>query len=354
MALAALVIVFFLVFLMAGSQGFFQSRADLYTYLRDARGLVPGAPVTLNGVDIGGKISKVENTLSSDPARAVRVTMEVGSKYLDEIPLDSRTEMASASLLGSYNLNIIRGMDKATVKSGAELPGTETAQISDLYRQSSTALAALQDAVTKIDDIITQVQAGNGSIGKLFVDNTLYNNAISITKELNDLATDLHTTINSSDNSFGKLLHDHGELLDRINAGVASLDKTIDGAQKIVDGVNNGQGTLGQLAQNPAMYDDFRQILGDVHSLLTGIQSGKGTAGKLLSTDEFGDQIKNTLGKVDALIDKMNNGTGTIARLINDPALYDDLDSTTRETQGLLKDFRANPKKFLRIRMTIF
>ncbi len=354
MALAALAIVFVLVFLMAGSQGLFQSKAELFTYLRDARGLVQGAPVTLSGVDIGGKITKVENTLSNDPARAVKITMQVGASYLSSIPVDSRTEMASASLLGSYTLNIIRGMSKDSVKSGAVLSSTETAQISDLYRQSSTALAALQDAVTKIDDIITQVQVGKGSIGKLYVDETLYNNAVDITKQLKDLAVDLHTTIDSSDNSFGKLLHDKGELLDRINAGVESLDKTVDGAPKIVDGINNGQGTLGQLAQNPAMYDDFRQILGDVHTLLAGIQAGKGTAGKLLSTDEFGDQIKTTLDKVDALLDKMDNGNGTVAKLLNDPSLFDDLDSTTRETEGLLKDFRANPKKFLRIRMTIF
>ena len=60
------------------------------------------------------------------------------------------------------------------------------------------------------------------------------------------------------------------------------------------------------------------------------------------------------MGKVDALLDKMNNGNGTIGRLMNDPALFEDLDAVTRETQGLIKDFRANPKKFLHIKISIF
>jgi len=30
------------------------------------------------------------------------------------------------------------------------------------------------------------------------------------------------------------------------------------------------------------------------------------------------------------------------------------LDSTMREVHGLMKDFRANPKKFLRIKLAIF
>jgi phospholipid/cholesterol/gamma-HCH transport system substrate-binding protein len=36
------------------------------------------------------------------------------------------------------------------------------------------------------------------------------------------------------------------------------------------------------------------------------------------------------------------------------PQLYDSANGATRELQGLLKDFRANPKKFLRIKLGIF
>ena len=36
------------------------------------------------------------------------------------------------------------------------------------------------------------------------------------------------------------------------------------------------------------------------------------------------------------------------------PALYDSLNGTTKEMHELLKDFRANPKKFLRIKLGLF
>ena len=36
------------------------------------------------------------------------------------------------------------------------------------------------------------------------------------------------------------------------------------------------------------------------------------------------------------------------------PSLYESLDGTTREVHGLLKDFRANPKKFLTIKLALF
>jgi phospholipid/cholesterol/gamma-HCH transport system substrate-binding protein len=60
------------------------------------------------------------------------------------------------------------------------------------------------------------------------------------------------------------------------------------------------------------------------------------------------------LARIDTLLDKINNGQGTISRLLNDPTIAQDLDGVMRETQGLLKDFRSNPKKFLRIKMSIF
>jgi|HubBroStandDraft_1064217.scaffolds.fasta_scaffold153868_1 phospholipid/cholesterol/gamma-HCH transport system substrate-binding protein len=353
MAIAALIIVGVLIFLM-GFQGVFQAKSHIYTFLSDSADIAEGAPVTLNGVDIDGKISKVELTGLTDPNRIVRITMELPTKYLSSIPVDSQTDMASANLLGTKYINIKRGKSPQSVQPEGELHSLATSEISDLFRQSSQTLGTLQSVVDKLNAIVADIQAGKGSIGELLVDDTLVKNFIDIEVQFKQLSADLHKTITSSDNSLGKLLNDNGVLFDDVHNGVLSLDKSLEGVNKIVDGVNSGQGTLGQLAQNPAMYDDFRQILADVHTLLAGLQAGEGTAGKLLKTDEFGNEIKNTMGKVDALLDKMNNGSGTMARLLNDPSLFEDLDSVTRESQGLLKDFRSNPKKFLHIKLSLF
>ena len=345
--MAALVIVGFLIFLMAGTQGLFQSKAELYTYLNDSNSLAEGAPVTLNGVGIDGKISKIEITNSNDPDRAVKVTMQVGVKHLKEIPVDSQTKLASANLLGTYYINIKRGMSPQTVQPGAVLPSAQTAQIADLFEQSSQTLGTLQSVVDKLNMIADDIQKGRGSIGALLEDKEAYNNFIDIENQFKQLASDLHNTLTSNNNSVGKLLNDNGAMYDDMRGILAQVNK-------VVDGINSGKGTLGQLAQNPAAYDDARQVLGDVHKLLADINAGQGTVGKLLKTDEYGEQIKSTLQKVDGLIDKMNNGNGTVARLLNDPALYEDLDSMTRETHGLIQDFRTNPKKFLHIKLGLF
>ena len=347
MAIAALVILGFLIFLMAGQQGLFQSTSKIYTFLGDAAALTEGSPVTLNGVPIGGKVTKIELSGSTDPNRIVRVTMEIGSKYLSAIPVDSQIDLAKQNLLGTPNINIRRGKSAQTIQPGAELNSTPSTEIEDLFRQGSETLTTLQDLVKQAGDIIDDIQNGKGTIGKLLVDPTLVNNFIDIENQVKQLSNDLHNTITSTDNSVGKLLNDNGALYNEFHDIVAH-------STKLVDDIDNGKGSLGQFIQNPAVHDQTLQMLNDIHQLLAGINAGEGSLGKIVKSTELTDEVKTTLGRVDSLLDKMQNGDGTVARLLNDPSLFQDLDSLTRESNGLIKDFRSNPKKFLHIKLSIF
>ena len=60
------------------------------------------------------------------------------------------------------------------------------------------------------------------------------------------------------------------------------------------------------------------------------------------------------VAKFNGTIDKINSGQGTLGQLVVNPQLYDSLNGATREFQSLAKDMRANPKKFLTIRLTLF
>src|SRR5689334_13676405 len=108
MALAALSILAFLIFLMSGVRGFFQSKSVVYTYLGDSAAIAEGADVRLNGILIG-KVSKVELSGMSDPGRVVRVTMQIDDRFMNAIPVDSQAGLSAANLLGVKFINIKRG-----------------------------------------------------------------------------------------------------------------------------------------------------------------------------------------------------------------------------------------------------
>ena len=88
--------------------------------------------------------------------------------------------------------------------------------------------------------------------------------------------------------------------------------------------------------------------------MLDNLNAGKGTAGKLLTDDQIYTQLNLISQKVNTAMDKLNSGQGTLGQLMVNPQLYDSMTGATRELNALVKDVRANPKKFLRIKLAIF
>ena len=348
LAVGALTIFAVLVFLLTSSRGFLKSRSDIYTYLDDSAAVAIGAPVRLNGIDVG-RIGSVDLSGSSESNRVVKVTMQVNDDFLPSIPVDSQAGVAAENLLGTKYINIKKGKSPMTVKAGSEIKSLDTREFDEVVQQGYSALASLDGILKKVDGIIDDIQGGKGTIGQLLSDDQLYKRVLNITTEVQKLAE----TLNSDQGTLGKLMHDQ-QLYDDVRGTVARVNT-------LVDGLQQGQGTAGKLLKDPALYDetratidDTRAAIADVRKLVAGVNDGQGTVGKLLKSDDLHNQLQATMGRLDTLLEKINNGQGTLGQLLVNPALYESLDGTTREMNGLLKDFRANPKKFLRIKLAIF
>jgi phospholipid/cholesterol/gamma-HCH transport system substrate-binding protein len=333
LAISALCILAVLVFLMTSSTGLFTKRSDVYTFLDDSAAIAAGAPVRLNGIAVG-KVAGIGLSGSSEPNRIVRVTLEVENKYFSSIPVDSQAAIAAD--------NIKKGRSSATIQPGAEIKSLDTREFDDVVQQGYSTLASLNGIFKKLDTILDQLQAGNGTIGKLLSDDELYKKVIGIVDETHRVIA----ALDSQEGTLGKLMHD--------NSLYTDLRGTLSRVNDLADNIQKGDGTIGKLMKDPALYDDTRATIGDLRGILAGLQQGKGTAGKLLSSDDLHNQLQATMGRLDTLLDKINSGQGTLGQLLVNPALYQNLDSTTREVNGLMKDFRANPKKFLRIKLGLF
>jgi phospholipid/cholesterol/gamma-HCH transport system substrate-binding protein len=341
LAIAGMAILTVLIFLITGHVNFFESKVSLYTYMSDAAALTVGAPVNLDGIQ-EGKVKAISLSGSKDPKRLVRIEMEVPEHVLRTIPVDSVSSISAANILGSKYINIKSGKSDTTVRAGEEIPSLNTEGFDNVVQQGYAVLTALQGTVDRVDKIIADIQSGKGSIGKLLVDETLYNHFLAIVDEVKQLAD----ALNSNQSTFGKLIYDR-ELYD-------DFRKTLGRVDSLVQGLQDGQGTAGKLLKDPAIYDEARQTVAGLHKIVDDLNAGQGTAGKFLKSDELHKQLSDTATKIDVLLDKMNSGEGTIGQLLVNPQMYDNLNGATRELHGLMKDFRANPKKFLRIKLSIF
>jgi phospholipid/cholesterol/gamma-HCH transport system substrate-binding protein len=79
-----------------------------------------------------------------------------------------------------------------------------------------------------------------------------------------------------------------------------------------------------------------------------------GTVGKLLTERELYDRVNTLAARLDTVVAGLNTGEGTVGRLLRDQQLYENMNRAVTELRDLLADIRKDPKKYLRVSVSIF
>ncbi len=341
MALVAMTIVGVLIFLLTSRQNFFTPTFALRTFMDDSSGMPEGSSVRLNGILVG-EVDQMKLTDSKDPRRVVEIVMSIKYKFLNEIPKDSRAGIAASNLLGEKFINITKGVKPEHVQPGDEVASVPNQDIPELMAQSANLLAQFQSLLGRVNTILSDVEAGKGNIGKILKDEELYtrlNQAISEAQQI-------MAAVRTGKGTISRLIFEDDLYKD--------ARATIEKLNTIVEELQQGRGTAGKFLKDEALYKDLRETTTQFNQLLSGLQAGHGTAGKLLKDEALYNKFNELMGKVDTTIDKLNSGQGTLGQLMVNPQLYESLNGATGELHQFVKDLRANPKKFLRIKLAIF
>ena len=336
----AAIILGVLIILMSGG-GLFTSKIILKSYFPDASGLTPGSPVRLSGVDIGNV--KAVRVVPGRPLDPVEVAMKVNTKYRFFLRKDSVTLLSTAGVLGATYINIDSSHAKGPeAQDGDVLPSQEQKGYEDVVRAANSSLQNMDVLLKRMDRIIAFVESGQGSIGKLIYDPSLYNRVNATVAEFQTLVND----ISQGNGSIGKLIEDD-ELYNKANT---SIDKI----NQLIDEVNAGNGTIGKFLKDPSLYNNANQTVANFKQLTDDVNSGKGAIGKLAKDQEFANKLQNTINRLSNLADKLDTGNGSAALFIRDPALYNNSNKLLTDSQDLVKAIRQNPKKYLTIHLKLF
>ncbi len=341
MAIVAMIILAVLIWLFTSQKPVWQSHAKIYTYMRDSAALAKGAPVRLNGILIGN-VTATELSGLKQPDKVVRVVMDVQRDKLRDIPIDSIAGISAENVLGTKYINIIQGTSPQTVQPGGVLASEPSAEIADLVKRGFGLFDSAQAILNRVDKVVSEVEAGHGNVGKFLSDEEFYRRLVATVAELQKLTS----TLTSGKGTLGKLLNDE-TLYNQTTTTVSRLNALLEGLQK-------GQGTAGQFLQNPSLYNDARASVAELRNIIAGLNSGKGTAGKLLKDEAAYQEIQRVLAKLNHTLDRLNSGQGTLGQLIVNPGLYTSIEGLTTELQSLVRDVRANPKKYLSIKLGLF
>lgn len=340
-ATISMIIVGILIILLTSQSNFLHGTFMVHTYMQDSAGMADNAAVRLNGIAVG-HISKIALSGEKDPKKTVRIDMQINEEYLDKMPEDSTASINSSNLLGDKYVNIAKGTHQRHVERDGTIASQATQDIPEILAQASGLLGQFQTILTKVDNLLAVVDAGQGNLGKLIKDDSLYDRLNATVGEIEQLVKD----VKNSDGTISHLLYDNG-LYEDIRRPIQRLDEMLVQVQQ-------AKGTAGKLLYDPAAYDEARAILGEAKTMLDELNAGRGTAGKLLKDDELYRQVTGITEKLNAAIDKINAGQGTLGQIVVNPDLYNSLNGATKELNSLLVDVHKNPKKFLRIKLALF
>ncbi len=298
---------------------------------KSASGLEEGALVLLAGVRAG----KVERIGIQDGKIAVHLKLE--SKYTEDIRQDSIFSLQRDSLLGQWHVAISLGshaknpMDLSQPIQGADAP----------------------DLVSAVQRIVDKIERGEGTMGKLIYDQTLFDDlaasAKSLAEMLGDSSGDMRKTIAEVSRRLPIILADMQDITNKAKAGRgvvgrlltdeqlgADLDKTIKNLAKITADIEQGKGALGKLVASPEMYDDLLEAAAAAKRIAQHIEEGKGAAGKLLYDQKVAADVGTTTANLAKIVESVEKGQGTLGKLIADAELYQQLKDAAGAAQRVM------------------
>src|SRR5579862_156286 len=281
----------------------------LVTYLPDVSGLANGAPVRLDGFEIGNvesiKIAPRTGNIARDKIRNIEVVLRVAKKYQDDILTDSETSLITEGLLGNEYVEVTRGFTGVPLKDGEEVHGSAGLALKEVMARGADTLQNLQTLSDSVQELIDGVKQGKGTLGKLITDQEAYNHLNNILAKGEVIVTN----VQAGQGTLGKLVASN-EMYDKV-------DKGLDNVNVILTDVRSQKGTIGKLLYDPSLYDQAKQAISNGNSMIGDIRAGKGTLGKLATDDTLYTKLKETSENVANATAKLNDNTTTMGKMFS-------------------------------------
>jgi phospholipid/cholesterol/gamma-HCH transport system substrate-binding protein len=133
-----------------------------------------------------------------------------------------------------------------------------------------------------------------------------------------------------------------------------NLNGTLERANLMLARFQNPNGTMGRLLDDPTLYNRLTSVIGSTDSLVISLNSTKGTAGLLLrDTLLYRNMVGITRG-ADSLMRSLTNGQGTASKLLTDQTLYDQLNKLVTDLSAILADVRKDPTRYTKGMIKVF
>ncbi len=250
-----------------------------YAIYDNVEGLSPGSSVTINGLVVG----KVLSIDFADTKGDLLVTFNVQNDF--EFSINSKAQIYGGGLIGGKNLSIKPEYDRGEVaKSGDTLEGTIDEGIFELVNERLTPLQAkVESVINSTDSVLTGVsnvldEPTRKNLRETIADisqTAVYFKEAS--KNLNELLADNDQKLSRTFTNLDKMSSNFSKVSDslsrvNINEMVGKMEQVLADLESISGKIEQGEGSLGQLINDPDMYNNLERATKQMEELMQDIK----------------------------------------------------------------------------------
>lgn len=291
---------------------------------RDVGSVRVGASVVLRGVR-AGRVDRI--ALGHDGW--VELSMALDPDV--QLPRDPVVLLNESSLFGEW---------QATITEESAIPRDEAVsrQIADARRAGQNMLpgATLPD-IAQLTAVAGRIAGDVASVAGRFevaFDDQAARELRTSIRNFATLSAALSQTVRVQSSNLDALSADLRLGMNRLAGSAETVQRV---AQRIDSSTATGE--VRRIVDNVATASvQLKEASEEIRAMSKQLTRSQGRLESLLSTS-------------DSVMLKINAGHGSIGLLVNDPRLYRNSDSLVAELRGLVADFKANPKKYVNLRV---
>ncbi|WP_290963756.1 MlaD family protein [Gracilimonas sp.] len=265
----------------------FRTSTTIYTKFDQVYGLIPGNVVNVKGFKIGS-VKQMELLISD----STLVTMNIEEGY--QIPKGSIAVLKSSGVLGGKFIEIKKsdstemvphqgsiegvfeqGMMDTFAEEGAKLSNDISASIRGVEKLVTSLNETLDDENKEnITGIIRNLQSSTGSLNQLIQSkqsdlDAMITSAKQTMQNMDDLSSENKDKLNSLITN----LEATSVELETLSSGLNETNLTLN---EVLTKINNGEGTLGKMVNDPSLYNNVDSLSFNLNRLIKNMNDEPG------------------------------------------------------------------------------
>lgn len=248
-----------------------------FTEYKDVQGLNTSSIVSLNGVEVG-KIIAVK--FNKDAAKRGWLTVEFSVETELEFSKNSIAKIYSTSLMGGKSLALVPSYEGEIAKPGDFLQGETEADVitsvsenlKPLFKKVESAVVSADSVLVGLNEIMDAKTRSDlkSTIAQL---NATISNFNAISKSVNEMVANNKEKLGNTLTNAALMTSNFAKLSDtlansNLGATVKNLEATVNNLNSILANVESGEGTLGKLLKDEAMYNNLTSATKELDELL--------------------------------------------------------------------------------------